>query len=152
MSTLALSNMVAAGPSPEQRGSPQCYLQMKALSAYLRLPLDAIPRGTDKRWGPCMTSDLALDFPGLGDGRQVTRRHHHGPAGRWSSRHAQAGLPPSPPPPPLGTGPSSRVLLVVGILLYTHTSAHPPHTPPLPPSCSYKLKSTNIYQAASKCP
>lgn len=57
-------------------------LANKGSVPHLRLLLDAIARGNDKRLGPCMNSDLALDFPWLGDGRQVTCSHHHGPAGR----------------------------------------------------------------------
>ena len=34
-----------------------------------------------------ISPDLALDFPGLGDSRQVTCSHHHGPVDRQSRLH-----------------------------------------------------------------
>lgn len=86
------------GWAPELGSSPRHYLQMNGSVSASQAPPGCNPVRTGKTSGAPRDSDLALDFPGLGDGRQVTRRHHHGPVGRRSSRHIHTGLPPSPPP------------------------------------------------------
>ena len=86
------------GWAPELGGSPRHYLQTNGSVPASQAAPRCNPVRTGKTSGAPRDSDLALDFPGLGDGRQVTRRHHHGPVGRRSSRHVHTGLPPSPPP------------------------------------------------------
>lgn len=79
-----------------------------------------------------MTPDLALNFPGLGDGRQVARRHHHGPVGRRSFRQAQISLPPSAPSQRPGDhGPSQQRTACAPLLPF--------------PARSHKVKSPGVY-------
>lgn len=58
---------------------------------------------------PQVMAHLALDLPGLGDGRQVAGRHHHGPVsrGRWRRVQADPLRPPPPPPAPAPACPRS---------------------------------------------
>ena len=93
----SLLQRVGSGWAPELGSHPRLTLQTSGAVSLPQGPLRCNPMQTGKMSGDPCDSDLALNFPGLGDGRQVTRRHHHGPVGRWSSRYAQPGLPPCPP-------------------------------------------------------
>lgn len=136
------------GRAPELSSTPSTACRWMSLSPQSQASPRCSPVRTVRMSGALCDSDLALDFPGLGDGRQVTRRHHHGPVGRRSSRQAQPGLPPSPPPLPglvtTGTGPSPSVLPLAG-----GSTVHTIPAPPPPPLCSpfwgWGLRSASAY-------
>ena len=137
------SSLLQGGGSswaPELGSCPRLTLQTSGAASLSQAPLRCNPMGTGKTSGDPHDSDLALDFPGLGDGRQVTRRHHHGPVGKWSSRCAQPGLPPCPTParPGVsgGTEPSASVCSSGRPTLCT-TPALPCH--PRPPGMSQQV-------------